>query len=205
MPIMDGFEATERIQRLINDNRIEDVPIIALTANAMKGDREKCLEVGMIDYVTKPVRKIELAKVIAKYIEPKNRSKVGNEDFEGIEILNHDIFDNYREVMQEKFVFGVENFLHDTRLLINRIEEGIFKKEIKTVHMSAHSLKSSSAALGAMELSSLSEFLEEITHEMLDHKKDLHGFEVEMAQDMEEAFKRVAPILDQQIKSSKNT
>jgi len=53
MPELDGFEATERIRRLAAPR--SRVPILALTANAMQGDRERCLEVGMNDYVTKPV------------------------------------------------------------------------------------------------------------------------------------------------------
>ena len=61
MPEMNGYEATE----IIVEHRKEDKPIIiAMTANAMKGDREKCVEVGMDDYITKPMRVNDLIKVI---------------------------------------------------------------------------------------------------------------------------------------------
>ena len=72
MPILDGYEATKKIRTpetgILNSN----VPIIAMTANAMKGDREKCLESGMNDYITKPVKLEQLAETISLWIEPKS-------------------------------------------------------------------------------------------------------------------------------------
>ncbi len=66
MPVMDGFEATRR-QRL-RESDDEHIPIIAITANAMKGDRERCLECGMDDYISKPVNKDRLRAVAQKWL-----------------------------------------------------------------------------------------------------------------------------------------
>jgi CheY-like chemotaxis protein len=66
MPEMDGYEATQII-RAMNDKR-KDIPIIAMTANAMKGDRERCLEVGMNDYISKPVKPETLLKAITTWV-----------------------------------------------------------------------------------------------------------------------------------------
>ncbi len=66
MPELDGFEATRRIRRLSGASAT--VPIVALTANAMQGDRERCLEVGMNDYVTKPVDVGRLAAALQRYL-----------------------------------------------------------------------------------------------------------------------------------------
>ncbi|KAK9452753.1 hypothetical protein V1511DRAFT_126956 [Dipodascopsis uninucleata] len=67
MPIMDGYEATRQV-RLHDDPRIRDVPIIGLTANAVSGDREKCLEAGMSDYLAKPVKSKILASIIERWL-----------------------------------------------------------------------------------------------------------------------------------------
>ena len=66
MPEMDGFEATQKIRELNNDRK--DTPIIAMTANAMKGDRERCLDAGMNDYIPKPVKPENLLAVITAWI-----------------------------------------------------------------------------------------------------------------------------------------
>ncbi len=60
MPIMDGWEATQRIRAYEKDGNIEPSTIVALTANAMDGDREKCIEAGMDEYLSKPFKKKEL-------------------------------------------------------------------------------------------------------------------------------------------------
>jgi len=68
MPEIDGFEATRLIR---SDSRFKRLPIIAMTAHAMKGDRELCLEAGMDDYVPKPIDPGELLTALARWIAPK--------------------------------------------------------------------------------------------------------------------------------------
>ncbi len=68
MPEMDGYEATQTIRNKASSARNHRIPIIAMTANAMKGDREKCLESGMDDYVTKPVNVKELTDAIKRWV-----------------------------------------------------------------------------------------------------------------------------------------
>ena len=66
MPVMDGYEATERIRSLEGDRG--HTPIIALTANALDSDRERCYQVGMDDYLTKPVNKKILGSTLSRWI-----------------------------------------------------------------------------------------------------------------------------------------
>ena len=77
MPEMDGYEATEEIRRLEGTSR--HTPIIAMTAAAMEGDRERCLEAGMDDYITKPVRLEAVAGVLQRWIAPPVREEAANE------------------------------------------------------------------------------------------------------------------------------
>jgi two-component system, sensor histidine kinase and response regulator len=70
MPVMDGLEATRRIRRMMKEKFI--IPIIAMTAHVMQGDRERCLEAGMNDYVAKPVTPQALVEVLEKWL-PKKR------------------------------------------------------------------------------------------------------------------------------------
>jgi PAS domain S-box-containing protein len=76
MPQMDGYEATRRIRNAATGTLNPGIPIVAVTANAMPGDREKCLRIGMDDYLAKPIEPDELARVLAKWLgEPKLMEK----------------------------------------------------------------------------------------------------------------------------------
>jgi len=66
MPEMDGFEATMQIRQL-EKGTVEHIPIIAMTANAMQGDREKCLSVGMDDYISKPINPKQLKQILERW------------------------------------------------------------------------------------------------------------------------------------------
>lgn len=76
MPEMDGFEATQKIREFEKDNNRKAVPIIALTADAMIGDRDKCLSFGMNDYINKPFKEIEIANALNEWVN----SNAGEED-----------------------------------------------------------------------------------------------------------------------------
>lgn len=71
MPEMDGLEATQNIRNIETNVGLHRTPIIALTANAMKGDRQRCIDAGMDDYLSKPIRKELLLKIIDAW-KPEN-------------------------------------------------------------------------------------------------------------------------------------
>lgn len=67
MPEVDGYEATKQIRQIEEGKKLH-TPIIALTANVMQGDREKCLSAGMDDYISKPIKSKDLEGVLKKFI-----------------------------------------------------------------------------------------------------------------------------------------
>ena len=69
MPFMDGFETTRQIRAFEKTNNLPRIPIIAMTAHALKGDREKCLQVGMDDYIPKPFNPHQLQAILAKHMK----------------------------------------------------------------------------------------------------------------------------------------
>ena len=72
MPVMDGIEATQKIRDPASSVLNHRVPVIAMTANAMRSDRDKCMEAGMNDYIVKPVTPQSLREVLAKWLSPKS-------------------------------------------------------------------------------------------------------------------------------------
>ena len=68
MPVMDGYEATQGLREFEEENALQRLPVIAMTANAMEGDKEKCLAAGMDDYISKPVNQQALKNTLAKWL-----------------------------------------------------------------------------------------------------------------------------------------
>jgi CheY-like chemotaxis protein len=86
MPEMNGFEATAMIRDVNSKVFNHDVPIIAMTANAMKGDREECITAGMNDYMSKPVKKIELAEALGKWLKSDDHKEAQLKETPDIDI-----------------------------------------------------------------------------------------------------------------------
>jgi CheY-like chemotaxis protein len=78
MPRMDGFQATQLIRQKEKGSG-KHIPIIAMTAHAMKGDRERCLKMGMDDYISKPLNTNQLTQTIARVMNPNPSSPLSNE------------------------------------------------------------------------------------------------------------------------------
>ena len=72
MPVLDGYQATQAIRA--KEKEGEHITIIALTANAMSGDREKCMEAGMDDYVPKPIETTTIEAMLSKYLSEKQKA-----------------------------------------------------------------------------------------------------------------------------------
>ncbi|WP_340817657.1 PAS domain S-box protein [Methanolobus sp. WCC4] len=161
MPEMDGFEATRHIRDQQSAVLDHHVPIIAMTAHAMKGDRELCYEAGMDDYISKPIEFQPLIKMLNKWstvIEEAHIDNVPSEDIKDQPEIP--IFDSqsFMERMMDDMDIArkvIDIFLESTPKLIDDLKNATDKGDISSVNSYAHSLKSSCANLSGMVLSNL--------------------------------------------------
>jgi len=178
MPVMDGYEATRQIRK---DAKLKDIPIIAMTAHAMKGDEEKCLKAGMNGYISKPVSQDMLFSALWK--ELKNRKKPdlsgtktkvldrGSdknilETGQGIlppDLPGINIKKALNELQLEVVVFKriLAGFLKNNHDTMEKIKDAFNGKEHDRLLRLAHNIKGSSANIGAMELSAAAKALED--------------------------------------------
>lgn len=155
MPDMDGMEATRRIRQL--EGQAKEIPIIALTAHAMKGDREKFLEAGMNDYLQKPIQKEAVLNAVAKW------SNAGQAVVQEIVIAeaSSDLLDESyliklgEDTDPEMVPDLIEIYLTDARERLERVRQAIADKDFDVLELETHTLGSSAATYGLMPLHKL--------------------------------------------------
>jgi two-component system sensor histidine kinase/response regulator len=179
MPEMDGFEATAAIRARQREGMLDrHVPIVALTANAVEGDRERCLAAGMDDYLSKPFTRERLADVLLRWLprsvpaptsvaaDPSMLSPVPGEPVaaateppinpRALDAIRHLPGPNGSVLVQK--VIGA--YLVDTPPRIVQLRAAVDAGDAETLRKAAHALKSSSANVGAERLASLFKELE---------------------------------------------
>jgi CheY-like chemotaxis protein/HPt (histidine-containing phosphotransfer) domain-containing protein len=164
MPLKDGFEATAEITQ-IQKNRETIVPIIALTANAMESDKEKCLQAGMHDFVAKPFSSETLLNCIDKMLGQGHHllghNKVTTINKHNGKTLDTSILAELKAQMEDDFIELIPAFIESSKQITAELRRAQQEQAFDTMQRNAHSLKSSSANLGAMYLSSMARSLEE--------------------------------------------
>lgn len=172
MPVMDGYETTLNIRK---DPAYIDLPIIAMTAHAMKGDEEQCLKAGMTDYVSKPIDQEKLFRVLCGVLKKEGVAKREAEDIAEPEppATTDDIKDsNFDEIFPtelpginlKKILNGMQldpktfkriliGFFHNNQNIINKFNDAFIAKNQEELKLLAHTLKGSSASIGAEDLS----------------------------------------------------
>ena len=155
MPEMDGFEATRAIRGAGASVRNPNVPIVAMTAGALEGDREACIEAGMDDYIPKPVSPQALAEMLEKWLS--EAEKPGPSDSTPETPPPEEAFD--RAGMMERLGGDEELareimvlFLEDAPRRMELLREGLEEQDAPQVRLQAHTLKGAGGNLGAVAL-----------------------------------------------------
>lgn len=202
MPVMDGYQATRLIRKRNVDRHI---PIVALTAHALSGDREKCFAAGMDDYLSKPFKPEQLMKVLNAWLgtsytktsvadqSSQNNSGAGDTKH----ILDIKTLESIRSLQKKDkpdLLSRIINiYLKDTPEHLRQLSQAIASKQAKTVHEIAHKLKSSSASLGAMQLAELFKELD-----LRARQDDLADAE-QILRQINTAFEEVKPLLKREV------
>jgi len=171
MPELDGYEATRRIRRLEADLAATGRPhvcIIAMTANALGGDREACLEAGMDNYISKPVKLPDLQAALGKAqsaAPSKPRPAAPTSQLPGEEpVLDPAVFAGLRALQEPGQADDIAElaglFLADTPPRVHAIREAIASKNTSALREAAHTLKGSASNLGAKRLAAVCQQIE---------------------------------------------
>lgn len=154
IPIMSGYEATIAIRAI--ENGVKRVPIIALTANVLADDKEKCFESGMDHYISKPINKNQLLDILTKYLNKSTETtrSVNNAN----EIINA-IISNL-EFSQEEAETIFKEYLSLLPQLISEMEIAIENENFEALKIVTHKLKGSSSSLRVNEIATISQEIE---------------------------------------------
>ena len=160
MPIMDGLEATRKIRSPNSKVRDRNIPVIAMTAHAMQGDKARCLEAGMNDYVSKPVGPVAVSEVLKSWLELGDETATQNmrQESEGKFVPDSDAIFNAEEFLErmidDKDLVSliIHEFLKHTPDLIADMKNHIQHNNPVEAGHAAHSLKGSAANLSASRL-----------------------------------------------------
>ncbi|WP_158658159.1 response regulator [Agarilytica rhodophyticola] len=168
MPEMDGYQTTKQIRKGGNNIPNPTIPIIAMTANAMKGDKEKCLASGMDDYLTKPIDPDELTKKLKKWLNSELITEVkdlGDKKISNVVSLTESIWDKESALKrvrgkEERLNTLVNMFLDNIPDKIDSLKENIAQGSTEEASAIAHSIKGSVSNLGAIKLQEISQEIE---------------------------------------------
>lgn len=161
MPNMDGFEATRAIRA--TDGPMSRVPIVAMTAHAMVGDRERCLAAGMDDYLPKPVSRADLLAKVEHFVaHGRNPESVAGGP-EADRVIDERTLEALTADTNPDTLRGlVETMLPEMNKRLDTIEAGCMNRDDTAVAHGAHSLKSIAATFGARAVERLAQAIEDL-------------------------------------------
>jgi len=197
MPEMNGLEATRAIRDPQAKVLCREIPIVAMTAHALKGDRDKCLEAGMNDYISKPVTTPALKEILEKLLRADRSGKASSPAPAptlpvpvNVQRIN-DITDGDLVFEQEL----IESFLADTERHVTALESAVREEAGEALKLHSHAIKGSSANAGAIRLGEIAVRLEEI------HVDKESERALELLKDLRSEFERVREYLRDHMQS----
>jgi len=168
MPEMDGFEATRLIHEMETASGAH-TPIAAMTAHAIAGDRDRCLRAGMDDYISKPLRKEDILRVLASVSKSSSssipssdlRTRTKDEDDSGaLLIMTREQLLEELDGDEELFAKLIALFHENTPQILNAIRTAVERRDASALEVGAHRLRGSIGALGAGRAGELAAQLE---------------------------------------------
>lgn len=206
MPEMDGLEATKEI-RAQERMKGTHVPIVAMTAHTMIGDRERCLQAGMDDYISKPIHRPDLLGVLARQgagrsggraepkVEGKNTSEMAaNEVMDKSELLNR--LDGDEQLLGEL----IEMFFAEAGPLLEKVQEAITSRDASALDRAAHKLKGTVSIFGSRSATQAAQALEGMGHDRnLENAGEAFR---ELTQRMEALGKSLSDLREERIQST---
>ena len=190
MPEVDGIDATKTIRQQYSTAKNVEIPIIALTAHAMDGDKERCLAAGMNDYVSKPVSPDSLGTIMEKYLnvaeESKETSKNKHPEID-VQTKNTEGLPGFHAAELERRVLGdrslaktiVREFVKDMKGQLDYLQSCIAAQDEVSVRRQVHKMKGAVANVGALQmrqlLTEMEEFLanQEMSDDFYQYRKTL--------------------------------
>jgi len=191
MPVMDGYECSEKVRSGHAGKLNIEIPIIAMTANAMKGDREKCLASGMNDYIAKPVSPESLRNIIHQWVKEEKRAEnslpiipeqhagTAMKENDTLLVFDHDAF--MARVMQKRSLAEtlIQSFIPDSQTILQDIHESLNKADYQLLKRHLHTVKGAAANVSALQVSECSRKLELSLRNALDNEGEVKKEEIQ--------------------------
>jgi two-component system sensor histidine kinase/response regulator len=166
MPVMDGLAATGEIRRREQTSGAARVPIIALTANAMEEDRERCLDAGMDDFLSKPFTQQQLATLLRRWLALRALPEAERRDLSRIPLIDAGVLRNIAALAKPALLDSmIDLYLQHSPDLIGAIETAAANMQSEALTQAVHTLKSSTSNLGGTRLAMVAKECEVLIRE----------------------------------------
>jgi len=186
MPEIDGYEATKRIRNGHAGKQFCDITILAMTANTMAGDKEKCLAAGMNDFISKPIDSDVLENKIRQWIHPDKSEPVSSEhpskDPKTIDvklpIWDKEGFHKKMGNNEERIKKIIKMFISTTQESMQDLKHAVSIRDFSAIAFEAHGVSGAAGNIGALRVHSAAKYLEEAARlgNIEDIEKQMEGF-----------------------------